>query len=196
MGNELQGEVPPKFDNFDVDTKTVMKEQQKERDQCVGRLREIEGQVNRCLLLADETRQGIIRGDQYVNFSNINLKGGTTFTTAGGEHHFEVLPELESGAIEARINRSILSIEECGQCENCTNKGRGVRKLCMRRLEERKRLIRNATKVALKARGKSMANMKAGVITASKPPALKPQPKSAPTINVNISKKRKIETKP
>jgi SWI/SNF-related matrix-associated actin-dependent regulator of chromatin subfamily A member 5 len=201
--NELQGEVPPKFDNFDADTKTIMEERKKEGNSCVGRLREIEGQVSRCLLLADETRQGIIRGDQYVNFSNINLKGGTTFTTAGGEHHFEVLPELESGAIEARINRSILSIEECGQCENCINKGRGVRKLCMRRLEERRRLIRNETKAVLKARGKSTSHMKPGMITTSKiipkkkppPPPPKPPPKPAPTSNGSNGKKRKIDTK-
>jgi len=194
--NELQGEEPPKFDNFDGDAKAIMEERKKECDQCVGRLREIEGQMCRALLLAAETKQGIVRGDQYVNFSNITLRGVRSDSTAAIENQFEVLPDLENGVIEARINRAILAIEECGHCENCISKGRGVRKLCMRRLEERKRLIRNATKVALKARGKSMANMKAGVITASKPPALKPQPKSAPTINVNISKKRKIETKP
>merc|ERR1712238_126074 len=195
--NELQGEDRPTVgNNFDADTKAVMKEQQKERDQCVGRLREIEGQVNRCLLLADETRHGILRGDQYINFSNINLKGGTTFTTAGGEHAFEVLPDLESGAIEAHINRSILSIEECGQCEYCTNKGNGVKKLCMRRLEERRRLIRNETKAFLKTRGKSTSNMKPGMITTSKtmpPKKIVPPPK--PTPISNNGKKRKYEMK-
>jgi len=203
--NELQGEDRPTVgSHFDADTKAVMKEQQKEREQCVGRLREIEGQVHRCLLLADETRQGILRGDQYVNFSNINLKGGTTFTTAGGEHTFEVLPDLESGAIEARINRSILSIEECGQCAHCTNKGTtgGVNKLCMRRLEERRRLIRNETKAVLKTRGKSISNMKPGMITTSKtmPPKKMvmvppPKPKPAPSSSTTGNKKRKYEFK-
>jgi len=187
--NELQGEEPnTSFDLFDEDTKAVLKERLKERDQCVRRLREIEGQVSRCILLADETRQGIFRGDQYVNFSNINLKGGTTFTTAGGEYTFEVLPDLESGAIEARINRSILAIPECGRCENCINKGT-VRRLCVKRLEERQRLIKNETKAVLKARGKSTANIKPGMITTTSAVPTKP------IISSSNVKKRKNDVK-
>jgi len=194
--HELQGEEPPKIDTFDSDTKSIYLERQKEKEQCVRRLREIEGQVSRCLLLADETRQGILRGDQYVNFSNINLKGGTKFTTAGGEYTFEVLPELESGVIEARINRAILSIPECGQCENCINKGT-VRRLCVRRLEERKRLIRNETKAVLKKLGKSTANIKPGMITTTTVVPKKDNKSSSSNSSnggSSSSKKRKTES--
>ena len=188
--SELQGEDPPKIDTFDSDTKTICDERQKEKEQCVRRLREIEGQVSRCLLLADETRQGIIRGDQYVNFSNINLRGGTKFTTAGGEYTFEVLPELESGVIEARISKAILSIPECGQCDNCVNKGT-VRRLCVKRLEERRRLIRLETKAVLKKMGKPTNNIKPGMITIS---AAVPKKDNKSSSSSN-SKKRKPEAK-
>jgi hypothetical protein len=107
-----------------------------------------------------------LRGDQYVNFTNITLKGGTSFTTAGGEYTFEVLPDLESGAIEARINQPILKVPECGQCENCVSKDSN-RKLCIKRTEKRKNLIASETRKALKARGRPTTNIKPGVITTS-----------------------------
>ena len=190
--SELQGEEPPKNDTFDSDTQAIYMERQKEKEGCVRRLREIEGQVSRCLLLADETRQGIIRGDQYVNFSNINLRGGTKFTTAGGENTFEVLPDLESGVIEERISRAILSIPECGQCDNCVNKGT-VRKACVKRLDERRRLIRLETKAVLKKMGKPTNNIKPGLITISSS-ATKKDSKSSSSSS-GSSKKRKAESK-
>jgi SWI/SNF-related matrix-associated actin-dependent regulator of chromatin subfamily A member 5 len=61
---ELQGLDPPSLDTLNPDAKQILEERFKDRDQCVRRLREIEGQVSRCLLLAEETRQGIYRGDQ------------------------------------------------------------------------------------------------------------------------------------
>ncbi len=190
--HELQGEKPPKTDAFDSDTKSIYIERQKEKEGCVRRLREIEGQVSRCLLLADETRQGILRGDQYVNFSNINLRGGTKFTTAGGEYTFEVLPDLESGVIEERINKAVLSIPECGQCDNCVNKGT-VKKLCVKRLDERRRLIRLETKAVLKKMGKPTNNIKPGMITISAA-VPKKESKSSSSSSSN-SKKRKTESK-
>lgn len=189
--SELQGEEPPKNDMFDSDTQALYTERQKEKEGCVRRLREIEGQVSRCLLLADETRQGIIRGDQYVNFSNINLRGGTKFTTAGGENSFEVLPDLESGVIEERISRAILSIPECGQCDNCVNKGT-VRKACVKRLDERRRLIRLETKAVLKKMGKPTNNIKPGLITISSATAKKDGKSLSSS---GSSKKRKAESK-
>ena len=190
--SELQGEEPSKNDTFDSDTQAIYMERQKEKEGCVRRLREIEGQVSRCLLLAEETRQGIIRGDQYVNFSNINLRGGTKFTTAGGENTFEVLPDLESGVIEERISRAILSIPECGQCVNCVNKGT-VRKACVKRLDERRRLIRLETKAVLKKMGKPTNNIKPGLITISSS-ATKKDSKSSSSSS-GSSKKRKAESK-
>jgi len=188
---ELQGEEPPPMDSLDADARQVLEERQKERDQCVRRLREIEGQVSRCYLLAEETRQGIYRGDQYVNFSNINLKGGTTFTTAGGEFTFEVLPELESGEIEARLSKPLLKIPACGQCENCIDKG-DIRKLCVRRMEERKRLIIAETKKALKAQGKPTTNIKPGMISTSSA-AVSNANGSSNNGNAGNAKKRKSE---
>mmetsp|Transcript_746 Transcript_746/g.1805 ORF Transcript_746/g.1805 Transcript_746/m.1805 type:complete len:1548 (-) Transcript_746:262-4905(-) len=188
--NELQGEDPPKIDMFDQETKTIYLERQKEKEQCVRRLREIEGQVTRCLLMAEETRRGIIRGDQYVNFSNINLKGGTKFTTAGGENTFEVLPELESGVMEARFNKSILAIPECGQCDNCVNKGT-IRRLCVKRLDERQRLLRNETKAVLKKMGKSTANIIPGMITTS---SAVPKKDNKSSSSSSSSKKRKPDS--
>jgi SLIDE len=163
---ELQGQFARPLGTLSKDARQLMEDRLKDRDACIRRLREIEGQVTRCHLLAEETRQGIKRGDQYVNFSNITLKGGTTFTTVGGEVTFEVLPDLESGAIEARINKPVLQVPECGQCENCISKG-PIRKLCVRRLEERKKLILAETKKAVKARGKSTNKIKPGMITTS-----------------------------
>ncbi|KAG7370050.1 helicase [Nitzschia inconspicua] len=185
---ELQGLFAAPLGTLSKDARQAMENCLKDRDACVNRLREVEGQVNRCHLLAEETRQGIKRGDQYVNFSNITLKGGTTFTTAGGDLTFEVLPDLESGAIEARINKPILKIPECGQCENCISKG-SARKLCVRRLEERNKLIIAETKKALKARGKSTNKIKPGLITSSGPVVAS----SNGFANAASSKKRKGE---
>ena len=189
--SELQGEEPPKPETFDSDTTTIYSERQKEKESCVRRLQEIEGQVKRCLLLAEETKKGILRGDQYVNFSNINLRGGTKFTTAGGEYTFEVLPDLESGVIEARINRAILSIPECGQCDNCVNKGT-VKRCCVKRLEERHRLLRIETKSVLKKMGKSTSNIKPGLIATTAAVPKKPTYSSS---SGGTNKKRKTETK-
>ncbi|KAL3919052.1 MAG: hypothetical protein SGILL_003948 [Bacillariaceae sp.] len=160
---ELQGQGAVAISYVRADAAQVLQDRLKEREQSIRRLREIEGQVSRCHLLAEETRQSIIRGDQYVNFSNITLKGGTTFTTAGGEYTFEVLPDLESGAIEGRLNQPVLKIPECGQCANCVNKSSGM--LCVKRLEKRKNLIITETRKALKARGRPTTNIKPGMMT-------------------------------
>lgn len=147
MLNELKGEEAPKLTTLDSDAKAVLEERIKERDQCIRRLREIEGQYSKAMLLAEETRRGILRGDQYVNYSNITLRGGTPDTCL-----FEVLPELDSGEIEARISRAILKVPECGQCENCLRKGT-VRKLCVKRIEVRNTLIAAEAKRIRKAKG-------------------------------------------
>jgi SWI/SNF-related matrix-associated actin-dependent regulator of chromatin subfamily A member 5 len=147
MLNELKGEDPPQITALDPDAKVVLEERTKERDQCVRRLREIEGQYSKAMLLAEETRRGILRGDQYVNYSNITLRGGTPDTCL-----FEVLPELDSGEIESKISRAILKVPECGQCENCLSKGT-VRTLCVKRMEVRNTLIGAEARRIRKAKG-------------------------------------------
>ncbi|KAL3915861.1 MAG: hypothetical protein SGILL_005448 [Bacillariaceae sp.] len=189
---ELQGMQPLPISYVSQDAVGVLQDRLKERDQSIRRLREIEGQVSRCLLLAEETRQSILRGDQYVNFSNITLKGGTSFTTAGGEYTFEVLPDLESGAIEARINQPILKVSECGQCENCVSKEPN-RKLCVKRMDRRKNLIITETRKALKARGRPTTNVKPGMITTNgSVPILTT---STNTASKSSTKKRKSDAK-
>jgi SWI/SNF-related matrix-associated actin-dependent regulator of chromatin subfamily A member 5 len=147
--SELKGEEAPKLTSLDPDAKVVLEERIKERDQCIRRLREIEGQYSKAMLLAEETRRGILRGDQYVNYSNITLRGGTPDTCL-----FEVLPELDSGEIETRISRAILKHPECGQCENCYSLQKGaIPKLCVKRMEVRNNLIAAEAKRIRKAKG-------------------------------------------
>jgi hypothetical protein len=73
---------------------------------------------------------------QYVNYSNITLKAGGPSLNSETER-----PEaLENGEVEARINLAVLRVPECGQCNNCTEKGQ-TRKLCEKRLEARNKLM-------------------------------------------------------
>lgn len=192
--NELQAEEPPSLDAFEPETKSIMEESRKDLEKSIHELRKIEGQYNRCLLFAEQIRQGIIRGDQNVNLSNISLKGFSSLTLANGHYKFDVVPDIESGAIEERINRSVLAIEECGLCENCVSKGRGVKKLCLRRLDKRQKLIANETKIMLKFRGMSTTNFTPGLIsTITAPPTV--QAKSPPVFSSsNNSKKRKKDS--
>ena len=74
-----------------------------------------------------------MRGDQYVNYSNITLKAATT-------KDVEEPIELENGELEARINLAVLQEPVCGQCRNCIDKSE-IRKLCEKRMEVRKKLI-------------------------------------------------------
>jgi hypothetical protein len=78
---------------------------------------------------------------QYVNYSNITLKSGGP--NANSE---EQLAALENGDVEARINVAVLRVPECGQCKSCTEKTE-ARKLCEKRLEARKKLIAQETKL-------------------------------------------------
>lgn len=144
--NELRGEEPEPLDALDDDVYEIIRERLTERDTCVSRLREIEAQVARALAVAEETKQGIYRGDQYVNYSNITLK------TAGPTE--DIPPEIENGEIEARINLPVLAVPECGQCRNCTETTK-ARKLCVKRLEVRKKLVAAETsRIYAESKGK------------------------------------------
>ena len=152
---ELKGEDPPSQDSLGQDAKDVLADQLKERQKCITRIREIEGQNTKCMFIAEETRQAIFRGDQYINYSNITLKGPTGAAAQNGseKQQLEVLPEIESGEMEAKVSRRILQVPECGQCENCVNRGGVVRKLCLRRLDTRKKLIAEETAALEKIHG-------------------------------------------
>eukprot|EP00934_Nitzschia_sp_Nitz4_P002372 Nitzschia sp. Nitz4//scaffold15_size197535//114083//119000//NITZ4_001588-RA/size197535-processed-gene-0.80-mRNA-1//-1//CDS//3329537745//2367//frame0 len=141
MKRELRGEDAAPLDRMDPDAATILCERLSERDPCVSRLREIEAQVTRAYGVAEEVRESIFRGDQYVNYSNITLKtAGPTVTT-----NEDVPQELENGELEARVNLRVLKVPECGQCANCTCTD-GAKKLCEKRLEVRKKLVDQETK--------------------------------------------------
>jgi hypothetical protein len=134
---QLSGDDPPPLNQVDSETAQLVKERLAEREQCVSRLREIEGQYARAMLTAEETRQAIIDSAQYVNFSNITLKPPVP--------NENVPEELETGEIEAIISQEILKTPECGQCANCIETGT-VRKLCENRLAVRRKLVKEQIK--------------------------------------------------
>jgi hypothetical protein len=74
---------------------------------------------------------------QYVNYSNITLKAGGPNTSTG--EALTLTTTLGGEDIEAKINLSVLRVPECGVCSSCTDPN--SRKLCLRRLDARKRLI-------------------------------------------------------
>jgi hypothetical protein len=152
---ELQGKDPPSLDSLGQDAKDILVEQLKDRQKCISRIREIEGQNTKCMFIAEETRQAIYRGDQYINYSNITLKGPAGSAAQNGEEkkQLEVLPEIESGEMEAKVSKRILLVPECGHCENCNGKSGGIRKLCLKRLEARKRLVAEETAALEKIHG-------------------------------------------
>jgi hypothetical protein len=111
-----------------------MKERLNDREQVVERFREIEIQLRGCKELADQTKQSILRGDQYVNYSHITLKAGGLHITKDG-----AMSDLDGIDMEAYVNKSVLSIPECGDCKSCRD-GK-VKKLCIKRLEVRNKML-------------------------------------------------------
>ena len=61
---ELRGEPAVSLSELKEDVYYLVRDKLTERDPCVSRLREIEAQVARALTVAEETRDGIFRGDQ------------------------------------------------------------------------------------------------------------------------------------
>ena len=114
---------------------------------------------------------------QYVNYSNITLKG---LGTAGGKN--QTADNAVASDIEAKINAEILRCPECGRCSACTEKT-ARRKLCKERLDVREKLIAAVCKVPSSAQEKgkktskkrkaepaSNSNKKAPTTAASKSP--------------------------
>jgi hypothetical protein len=137
---ELEGDEPPPLNSLSDSARVVMEERMKDRATNIARLREVEVQVQRCSGLGEETRQAIMRGDQYVNYSSITLKAGGPATTGKDEKTGQTIQDgVET---EKLINPLILKIPACRQCENCNTNTR----LCVKRLEERDRLLANEIK--------------------------------------------------
>ncbi len=131
---EMKGEDAPPLSTLSEDSKQIMEERLKDRKLIMERFREIEIQLRGCEELANQTKQCIIRGDQYVNYSHITLK-------AGGQHitHDGLYSDIDGVDMEAYINKAVLSTPECGECKSCCDT-RG-RKICLKRLEVRKQKI-------------------------------------------------------
>eukprot|EP00980_Cylindrotheca_fusiformis_P022389 scaffold9267_cov168-Cylindrotheca_fusiformis.AAC.1 len=170
---ELEGKDPNPLDSLDDDAAQVLQERLAERQPCINRLRVIEAQVSRCLGVAEMTKEAILRGDQYVNYSNITLKAP--------KESKEEPPEIDNGELEARINKGVLRVPECGQCKNCTEKA-DRRKLCEKRMEARKKLIAAEKKLIYKSFKEDKKNGK--------------KRKSEPASTFHAPKKIKLSTGP
>jgi hypothetical protein len=112
-----------------------------------------------------------------VNYSNITLK-------AGGPAEEDVPASGED--IEAKINAGVLRVPECGECKPCLDDS--SRKLCDKRMEARKELIRIETKRMKESRAKGGKSKK------RKAPSKSPKPK-ATTAPAPSSNKQKMMKK-
>jgi SWI/SNF-related matrix-associated actin-dependent regulator of chromatin subfamily A member 5 len=138
----LRGGDYPSMEDLSGEARQNMVERLEERQPMIDRLREIEIQVRGCKELAEETRQAILRGDQYVNYSSITLKAGGPGSKESS--HLGVLKGANGEDIEARICRQILKVPQCGRCLSCAD--RRSRLLCAERLKVRKQLLTTETK--------------------------------------------------
>lgn len=138
---QLEGEEPPQVTDLPPDTRPIMTERLKDRMACINRLREIEVQMDRCERIAEETRQSIYRGDQYINYSNITIKSGGP--ASADKDEVTGLTLQDGIEIEAKVNQEVLKIPPCRQCDNCLNSNT---KLCQKRLQVRKHVIAAETK--------------------------------------------------
>jgi len=69
----MLGKNAPTMDSLTEEAQLILDERLQEQKSVIDRIREIEVQVRECKRLANQTRQAILRGDQYVNYSNITL---------------------------------------------------------------------------------------------------------------------------
>jgi len=142
MFKQIVGENALPKEALSTEARSSLDDRLRDKQQVIDRLRELEVQVRGCLDLAEETKQGILRGDQYVNYSSITLKAGGPHTV--GDDGTPPALDVEKGVlVEGRINQDVLKVPECGQCRYCLEPG-WARKLCMDRLLVRKKLIKIA----------------------------------------------------
>jgi len=134
LASELKGEDTRPMSFLSKDSKEVMEERLKDRQVILERFREIEIQLRGCQDLANQTKESIMRGDQYVNYSHITLKAGGNQITNGG-----ILADIDGVDMEAYVNKHVLAVPECGECNACCDSK--ARKLCAKRQEVRKQKL-------------------------------------------------------
>mmetsp|Transcript_31886 Transcript_31886/g.66859 ORF Transcript_31886/g.66859 Transcript_31886/m.66859 type:complete len:1528 (-) Transcript_31886:307-4890(-) len=130
---QLQGEPAPPIDSFVKEGLDTLGDYLNEHKVCVEKLREVETQLRGCKVLAEETKEAILRGDQYVNYSHITLRGGgprAALNKSGKGYGVD---------LEASINKAVLTIPECGECKFCIDPN--TRKICVKRRDVRRDLI-------------------------------------------------------
>jgi SLIDE len=137
----LSGKDPPPM-SMSPEARSTLREQLEERNAAILRLREIEVQYRHALQIAENTRENIYNGAQYVNYSSINMKAAGTVDSNIGSIQDDV-------KLEAAINARVLKIPECGVCTQCA-----VGRLCENRLVVRERMIFEAKKIEEKKKGK------------------------------------------
>merc|ERR1712048_1151433 len=130
----LNGGDMPSLETLSNDAKEIMKERLNDRNQIAYRLREIEIQLRGCRQLGKQTKESILRGDQYVNYSHITLKAGGLHMAVNG--HLNGIDGLD---LEAYVNKSVLLFPECGECKSC--KEYNSRRLCLKRQRVRNKKI-------------------------------------------------------
>jgi len=131
---QLKGDDPSSFDSLSPEARECTQDRLQDCQQVIERLREIEIQILGCKELAEITRQSILRGDQYVNYSHITLRAGGSHITAEG-----TLTDVDGYDLEAFVNKEVLAVKECGECLPCRD--RKIRTLCTKRLEMRNKMI-------------------------------------------------------
>jgi SLIDE len=136
----LDGLEPQSIKTLSTDAQQIMIERIKDRDLNIYRLREIEVQVQRALAAAEETRQEIYRGAQYVNYSNVTLKPTSTGGPTPEKNAKPGMSIVDGIELEAKINAQILKVKACGRCYRCVDS-----KLCVNRMDVRKRLLAEAS---------------------------------------------------
>lgn len=179
----LRGEGMPDMGLQSSETKSAIEERRKDVDSAITRLREIEVQNQIALRVAEDTRQSIYNGTQYVNYSNITLKPPPAATK--DENGAEMIKQ--SVAVEAKVNSEILKVPACGECSSCTS---ADGRLCERRLEVRRKLVSSESKRPQPAKDKKKAPKRKHEPSSPKKPAQAP-PKS--TVNI---KKKKMMVRP
>ena len=160
--NELLGLPPPSLAILSDAARENYEERVNERQPMIDRLREIEIQVRNCRILADQTKKSILKGAQYVNYSNITLKSGGSVKglaydansakrkppgpvpKAENKIKQEQQPLLED--TEAKHHSTIMKVKECGSCQFCLDKPSRdgpyvLRRPCIKRQEMRRKLF-------------------------------------------------------
>lgn len=186
---QLKGEGTLDSAGLKFETKTAVEDRLRDFDTAIGRLREIEVQHQNALRVAEETRRAILRGVQYVNYSNITLRS-PPFSSKQDENNTAAAHALaikRGIELETRINRPILQVPPCHECNICLN---GSGNLCERRLEVRKNLVDADVK---RLQNHSSKTKRAPV---KRKAELSPKKPSQVPVKAGVSVKKKLMVRP